>query len=263
MEFLLVLALLEVVFADQELCIPQGNKCKEDWQCCKGFHCESPIYKDEPHCIADHEQLMHRSGGGSGDGSGDGDTLETLEVSEEPPPPKPIQSPEQIMMMKLMEAALGQLSQGKPVRMKVNIKNPQVLLDKLPETMSPSRDAKLPSPPQDPYPDSQGKPDTFQSHWGEHTDTGDYEEEDIETNQASPPQEPESQGKPDTIQSPWGEHTHKGDDDAKGPKIKSKTSEEDKSDPIGPEIIELAKTNPDEALEKLKTYRDWWTRLGA
>merc|ERR1711872_613582 len=51
--------------------------------------------------------------------------------------------------------------------------------------------------------------------------------------------------------------------DAKGPKIGSKTGEEDKSDVIGPELMELAKTHPDEALEKLKTYRDWWTRLGA
>jgi len=210
MKFLLILVLLEVAFANQELCIPQGNECKEDWQCCKGFHCEAPVYKDEPHCIADHEQLVHRSL----DGSGDGDTSEPPEDSEEPPPPpKPTQSPEQIMMMKLMEAALGQLSQGKPVRMKVNIKNPQVLLDKLPETMSPSRDAILPSPAQDSYPDSQGKPDTFKSNWGEHTDTGDYEEEDIETNRASPPQEPypDSRGKPDTFQSPWGEHTPKGD----------------------------------------------------
>merc|ERR1711929_18761 len=114
------------------------------------------------------------------DGSGDSDTSEPPEDSKEPPPPppppKPTQSPEQIMMMKLMEAALGQLIQGKPVRMKVNIKNPQVLLDKLPETMSPSRDAELPSPPQEPYPDSRGKPDTFQSPWGEHTPKGDGKE---------------------------------------------------------------------------------------
>jgi len=45
--------------------------------------------------------------------------------------------------------------------------------------------------------------------------------------------------------------------DAKGPKNESKTKEEDKGDAIGPELVELAKTNPDEALKKLKAYRCW------
>merc|ERR1711872_1196123 len=64
---LLILTFLKVVSSDSpppfpdytEHCIPQGNLCREDWQCCKGFHCEAPIYKEEKHCLADHEQLTH------------------------------------------------------------------------------------------------------------------------------------------------------------------------------------------------------------
>jgi len=189
---LLVLVLFEAAFAYQELCIPQGNKCRADWQCCKGFHCEDPIYKEEPHCIADHQQLTHLPDDSSGDMLLATDEVLYHPATEEeqyppapsppetkpaPSPPKypappPKKSPEQIMMMKLMEAALGQLTQGKPIRMKVNIKNPQVLLGKLPDDS-----ALPPSPTERPY----GPPGTFNSPWGEHTYKhvdGDEEEEE-------------------------------------------------------------------------------------
>jgi len=200
---LLVLVSFEAAFAYQELCIPQGNKCRADWQCCKGFHCADPIYKEEPHCIADHKQLTHSD---DTDSSGDmpfTSSLATDEVLYHPateeetyppetkpapsppkyPAPPPKKSPEQIMMMKLMEAALGQLTQGKPIRMKVNIKNPQVLLGKLPDDS-----ALPPSPPERP---GYGPPPAmnhqyeglkkFNSPWGEHTYKhvdGDEEEEE-------------------------------------------------------------------------------------
>jgi len=215
---LLVLVSFEAAFAYQELCIPQGNKCRADWQCCKGFHCADPIYKEEPHCIADHKQLTHSSD--DTDSSGDmpfTSSLATDEVlyhpaTEEetypkaPSPPPAVtykhsamstkKSPEQIMMMKLMEAALGQLTQGKPIRMKVNIKNPQVLLGKLPD--GPSPDGYDPSSPG-------------------------YEEP------ASLPEKP-GYGPPSAeyeglkkFNSPWGEHTYKEDEEARivsGEKLK-------------------------------------------
>ena len=40
-----------IIYPEQELCIPQGNRCLYNWQCCKGFHCG--YYQDEKHCIAD------------------------------------------------------------------------------------------------------------------------------------------------------------------------------------------------------------------
>jgi len=135
-----------------DLCIPQGNECKEDFQCCKGFHCEAPIYKDQKHCIADQEKLEHKSEEESYDYKlvrvpvrQKGKTMKYKmspmsfvdngvvipHPSTIPPPPQTEQppSPAKDMMMKLIEAALRKLTNGKPIRMRVTVNNPEVLLD--------------------------------------------------------------------------------------------------------------------------------------
>merc|ERR1712168_356275 len=142
----------------KDLCIPQGSKCLYKWQCCKGFQCENPHYQDDKHCIADHEQLEHK---GETDPEVSAHFRSHISKSDAqalglPPPPPPdilglnrdmrIRMPRyrtlepvdpeakpsvRETMMNLFEAGLQQLTQGKPIKMKVKVKNPDVLLSKL------------------------------------------------------------------------------------------------------------------------------------
>jgi len=154
----LILTLLKLALC-KDLCIPQGNKCLYKWQCCKGFHCENPHYQDEKHCIADHEQLEHKSetdpevsahfrtnifskSEAEAAGLPPPPPLDTFGLKRDPkirwsryrtlePVDPEAKSSVRETMMNLFEAGLQQLTQGKPIKMKVKVKNPDVLLSKL------------------------------------------------------------------------------------------------------------------------------------
>jgi len=194
----LILTLLKLALC-KELCIPQGNKCLYKWQCCKGFHCENPHYQDEKHCIADHEQLEHKS---ETDPEVSAHFRTNIFSSSEalaagiPPPPPPDNlgvdrdflnriwsryrtlepvDPEakpsvRETMMNLFEAGLQQLTQGKPIKMKVKVKNPDVLLSKL--KLQPEPTPQKGEPTVDPAAfrslDNEQSRRIFKSAWGTH-----------------------------------------------------------------------------------------------
>jgi len=194
----LILTLLKLTLC-KELCIPQGNKCLYKWQCCKGFHCENPHYQDEKHCIADHEQLEHKS---ETDPEVSAHFRTNIFSSSEalaagiPPPPPPDNlglnrdmlnriwsryrtlepvDPEakpsvRETMMNLFEAGLQQLTQGKPIKMKVKVKNPDVLLSKL--KLQPEPTPQKGEPTVDPAAfrslDNEQSRRIFKSAWGTH-----------------------------------------------------------------------------------------------
>jgi len=126
----------------KDLCIPQGNKCMFEWQCCKGFHCEIPHYKNEKHCIADHEQLSYITETDTEDPADPARTstdpesqrslqFEPVNFIDSEASRSGAQPSAREMMMRLMEAGLQQLTRGKPIKMKVKVKNPEVLLGKI------------------------------------------------------------------------------------------------------------------------------------
>jgi len=69
-------------------------------------------------------------------------------------------------MMSLFEAGLQQLTQGKPIKMKVKVKNPEVLLSKL--NPQPEPTPQEGEPDVDPEAFRNGGRRKFQSAWGTH-----------------------------------------------------------------------------------------------
>jgi len=91
-------------------------------------------------------------------------------VDPEPVDPEPV-DPEakqsvQETMMSLFEAGLQQLTQGKPIKMKVKVKNPEVLLSKL--NPQPEPTPQEGEPDVDPEAFRNGGRRKFQSAWGTH-----------------------------------------------------------------------------------------------
>jgi len=182
----LILTLLKLALC-KDLCIPQGNKCLYKWQCCKGFHCENPHYQDEKHCIADHEQLEHKSEtvpelSARTSPMMDPESDPAINPQPEPEPVDPVDpdQPEPVdpeakpsvreTMMSLFEAGLQQLTQGKPIKMKVKVKNPEVLLSKLKPQPEPTPQKGEPNVDPAAFRNQVNKQERrkFKSPWGTH-----------------------------------------------------------------------------------------------
>jgi len=70
-------------------------------------------------------------------------------------------------MMSLFEAGLQQLTQGKPIKMKVKVKNPEVLLSKLNPQPEPTPQEGEPDVDPEAFRNIDGRR-KFQSAWGTH-----------------------------------------------------------------------------------------------